>query len=496
MKINKGLLLSLLVAAVVFTGCEDLEVENLNAPSSADLLSDATTYAANIDGQFGNFWGGIQYSNPHWGLSVGAQTLSASWGNWGGRDIGTIPRQALQNNLTYGSRSIFTQAWNGLYAVMGPVNQILGFIRDGAVATDGNGADVTQQTIANAKALQGLCLGYISLLYDQAYVTDEDSDPAALSFVPYGQVNDAAITKLEEAIALFSGSSYVMNGWNGNSFTGDAAADVLRAFVAKFEALQARNLGENTGGDVDWAKVLTNAQNAPANDLAVAGDGGNIWWSRVLIQGQDGGWARVSQKVIKMMNQADANVPYPWPDGVNTFPDIANPVDNRMTTDFVYDPAVPFPASRGYYFYGNYVYKRYDAFRTSGFLTNVTFLAATEVDLLEAEALIRTGGNKITAAGLINTTRVNRGGLPALTGLESDQELLDAITYERLVEYSWDGVANGHFYRRMITPSGNQDAANLYYMEPATARHLPVPADELSIFGLEFYTFGGNQGEQ
>lgn len=497
MRNTKLFSLGFLLILFGFYSCEDLEVENLNNPRTDQILSDPSEYAATINSQYGTFWQGLQLSNTNWPLSINGQSLSASWGNWGGRDIGTIPKQALQNSLTYANTGMFTAAWNGMYSVLGPVNNILKLIRDGNGPVIVGGVDVTDEVIANATALQGLALGYAGVLYNQAYAIDENSDAAALSFVDYNTVIDTGIAKLEAAIAMFAGTTKNMSGWNDLTFQGDEAAKVLRGFVAKFEVMRARNLGETTA-NVNWNKVLTNASNYIAGDLSPVGDTGIIWWHRLLIQGQDGGWARVSQKMIRMMNTSKptTEVPYPWTDGVNSFPRITTPDDQRILTDMQYSASVDFSASRGYYFFGNYTYKRYDSYRTGGFVDPMVFLSKSEVDLLRAEALIRTGGSKATAATLINATRVTRGGLTALTGGESDAVLLEAILYERLVEFSWHGVANSMLYRRAFTPAGNTDAANLYFLEPGSARHLPVPAAELSIFGLPFYTFGGSAGEQ
>ncbi|WP_420388057.1 hypothetical protein [Roseivirga sp.] len=491
---NYKLLIVALAFLTIISGCEDLEVENLNNPNRQALLANPAEYPASINGAYSAFWAALQQSSPNFPLSVMAQGPSMSWGNWGARDLGTIPRQSLQNNLTYSNRAIFTQAWNGLYSAIGPVNNILGIIaEDDVTVPDANGVDITDQVVANGKALQGLVMGYLSLLYDQAYITDETTDPTSLSFSPYGDVNDAAIAKLQEAIALFAGSNNVLTGFNQLTYTGDDAANLLRGFIAKFEALQARNTTEASA--VDWNRVLSNSANSV--DLAPVGDGGFTWWHRLLIQGQDALWARVSQKVIKMMNpsKTDAEVPYPWPDGLAVLPEISNPDDSRLGTDITYAGAPDFSAARGYYFFSTYDYSRYESYR-AGFTDPMVFLSSEEVDLLQAEALVRTGGNKVAAAGLINNTRVNRGGLAPLTGLESDADLLNAILYERIVEFTWHGSCNIWFHRRMMTPAGNTDATNLYYLEPASARHLPVPADELSIFGLPFYTFGGNQPEQ
>ena len=493
--INKLFLFATVLSVGILASCEDLEVENFNSPNQSAVLGTPNDFPALIDGQFGTVWAGLQQSSPNFPISVMAQGPSMSWGNWGARDLGTIPRAAMQNTLTYSNSAVFSQAWNGLYGAISTTSTALRIIaEENATITDGNGADITAQTVANGKFVQGLALGYLSLLYDQAYIIDETTDLTAISFSPYGDVNDAAIAKLNEAAAAFaSNSSMTMTGWFGLTFTGTQAANLIRGLIAKFEAAQARNTTEASA--VDWNVVLTNSANPV--DLAPVGDGGFTWWHRLLIQGQDAGWARISQKVIKMMNPTKSNtaVPYPWPDGVNSLPRITNPDDARVDLDFTYTGSNDFSAARGYYFYGNYDYSRYEAYRAT-FAEPMVFLSSEEINLLRAEALIRTGGNKVTAAGLINDTRVGRGGLAPLTGLESDADLLNAILYERIVEFTWHGSCNVWFYRRMMTPPGNTDATNLYYLEPLTARHLPVPASELSIFGIPFYTFGGTAGEQ
>lgn len=494
---NYKLLIFALAFLTVIMGCEDLKVENINAPDRATLLDNPDEYPNTINGSFSTMWGAIQYSSYNYPISVMAQGPTMSWGNWGARDVGTIPRQALQNNLTYGSRGMFTAAWNGMYSALGPVNSILGLIAEGASVSDQAGNDITGNVVANGKALQGLAHGYLSLIYNQAYIVDENSDPTQLSFSPYADVNATAITKLEEAIAAYSGNaSYTLDAFNGVSLTGAQAAQVLSSFVAKFEALVARNSTEAAARD--WNKVLSaSSAGISGFDLAPVGDGGNVWWHRLLIQGQDQLWTRWSQKVVKLMNptKAEAEVPYPWPNGVNSLPEIAAPDDERVNTDLRYSGPPAFSAARGYYFFSSYAYVRYESYR-AGFTDPMNWFTTVENDLLQAEALVRTGGNKVTAANLINGTRVGRGELAPLTGAESDGDLLNAITYERIVELTYHGGGNVWYHRRIMTPPNNTDATNLYYLEPLTARHLPVPADELSIFGLPFYTFGGNQGEQ
>src|SRR5207248_9522217 len=113
-----------------------------------------------------------------------------------------------------------------------------------------------------------------------------------------------------------------------------------------------------------------------------------------------------------------------------------------------------------------------------GFGASPIVLAA-ENDLLWAEGLIRSGGNAVTAAGLINNTRVGRGGLAPLTGAETQAQLLAALQYEQDVELPGSNVAPFYNQRRIDG------------LEPLTPHEMPVPAKELGVLQQPLYTCGG-----
>src|SRR2546427_7981619 len=102
---------------------------------------------------------------------------------------------------------------------------------------------------------------------------------------------------------------------------------------------------------------------------------------------------------------------------------------------------------------------------------------AAENDLILAEALIRgPTPNLGQAAVLINKTRVTRGGLspaPSAAGLLAD------LQYEQDVELPGSNVAPFYNQRRIDG------------LEPRTAHEMPVPAKELGVLQLPFYTWGG-----
>lgn len=458
-------------------GCETLDVDNPNAPSAEMALENPNEYLDIIEGNFLTLWQATELDDPHWGLSVTAQVMTSSHGNWAAWDLGRIPREPVQNNLNYAYRTLYEDPFSRLNSSLASVNDPMRIISEGTRVII-EGQDRTEEALAKGKAIQGWAMAYMGLFFDQGYAVDENSDPATIELKPYSEVIDFAKVKLSEAIALSENNSFTVTGFNGLSISSADFAKLLRTILAKAEAYKSRN-AEQTTSVVDWNEVLTLTEDGIDQDFAPVGDG-NFWWSRVKIQGQDPVWARVSQRILKMM---DDRFVYPWPNNVTIMDPIEDPADNRINTDFTYSGSPAFQVARGYYFFSSYTYSRYQEYRAT-LQEPMMHTPVAEKDLLRAEALVRTGGSRDEAAELINRTRVARGGLTPLTGGDSDEDLLYGIYYERLVELGWGGGGTGYFVRRMTTVPE-------LLPEPGMIEHLPVPARELNILGLDVYTFGG-----
>jgi hypothetical protein len=155
-------------------------------------------------------------------------------------------------------------------------------------------------------------------------------------------------------------------------------------------------------------------------------------------------------------------------------------------TDYACSGVAIFPAARGQYHQSNMQHVRYE--KLGGVGENLggdgtgqdPFYTRQMNDLLWAEGLIeRPTPDFATAAGLINNSRVVRGGLPALTGGETKAQLLAALRYEQEIEFMGQG-ATAFFNRRRIDG-----------LIPSTPRQMPVPAKELDVLLRSVYTFGG-----
>jgi len=476
--------LLLLFGILLFvTSCEDTDIPNPNSPTAGAVLGAPADYQTIIDGSYYSWWNALHKYTPNFTLNVAADFATSSWGNFGMRDVGTQTgtygfgdHAAINNSTTYGSRGFLTQPYYGLSEAIVGVNTIFNEINiNGTQVIDNDGNNNTNHVLATGYLARGMSYGYLSLLFDKSFVYIEGSDAASLkpdALQPYTAVYGQAISDLEQAIALGSGlSSMEVRGFNGLTLNKAQFIQLANSFIAKLTAQVSRTASENSAAD--WSKILSSANKGINYDLAPLGDGGTIWWHANFLMNNEG-WGRVDQKIINMV---DSSQPYPFPEGGSYVIPSSMP-DARFGPgkDFQPQSSIPFRADRGIYFYSYYAIKKYNSYRSDLTLPMVSF-PEVENDLLKAEALIRTGGDKNMAATLINKTRVTRGGLAPAQG--SDADLMDKLFYERYIN-AFEGPGSAFFDRRRTDDLGSKQF-----------RDFPIPALELQTIGAEVYTTGG-----
>ncbi|HVF41111.1 MAG TPA: RagB/SusD family nutrient uptake outer membrane protein, partial [Gemmatimonadaceae bacterium] len=413
---------------------------------------------------------------------------------------------------------VASSTYDGMYGALGAANDGLNAIKRGVkVAVNRTAPDETPQMQALAYLIQGLSLGFEALIFDRGFIILEDTDNQAATLQPYAAVNAAAVASIDKAIAAATGKNWTIPAefTPGMTLTTPKFIQMANTMAARQLAYVPRTAAENA--TVNWAKVLQYANAGISSgtpfDLIVQGDGGNNWYD--LLKGYVNleSWVRADQRVVQL---ADPTQPLTY--ATATPPARATPTDLRWArgtpdaagdikqpgADFWFFRNIPFAVARGTYFFSQWAHVRYveHSYEVDApFLTPVPFVLAAENDLLIAEALVRTNGDKGRAATLINKTRVGRGGLSALSGASSNNDLLAAIFYERDVELWGTGAGQAWFDRRRIdtnlvyngVPIGNtwgfRGGSGL---QKGTPRHLPVPAKELETLGLPVYTYGGN----
>ncbi len=482
-------------------GCESLETEDLNNGDLSTVFGDPSLYQGILATSF-NEWIKAVHNVAPGGILWGTDVITSNSDlTFTGLSLSQVPRTSIPEIGIEFPRTI-VEPFQQLHGVYGTVYQLLRAVDDelgGEVIDPINGTNITNNIKANAKALQGLSLGYLSMIYDRSAIYDESISPSELSsFYPenYTIVRDSAVSKIKDAAEIFDleSSIQLLNTAGIPNLSGSNAAVFLRNFAASFIAHSARTSQE--ANNLDWNEIKRLSSQRINEDIIAT----DVFNFRLLFIQRGFRGARVHQRIINMMEGGSSGpdalgsgkdishptAPYPFPDGINQLPEIVTPRDRRLNTLFRYNEEnVPFNEVLGTYRFSMYELDVING--DSQFDARIAF--KNQFALVHAEALVRTGDSKIDAANIINETRVNNGGLPALTGEETEEELLKAIYYEKLVEYSWFLPAHSLAYRRM-TPILTQQ------LEPGTPRHFPIPKAEQELLNLTPYNFGGIGNEQ
>ena len=514
-----------LAATLLAGGCGNLDVQNPNAPDAKRAFLDPSGLTQLLGGAVrtwvetrGNYFGPLD-------MVAMADSYTASWNNAAIRFYTSVGvecpvRCGWTNSATApeaaGGPSVEGQ-WYGYYTVLSSATDILRAIDTGlcfdANCTVDNTLTTRNKTIA--KMLQGMALAGIALNYDQGFIVDETTDLSNVAGLPFStrqEIRDAAIKKFDEAVTEAGVKSWStppeFHGvGGGRTYTNTQLRQLIRTMQAELLAMFPRNSAEN--GQVAWAQVVTYASagtsSGAAFDWEFYVDAGSVGLDYVKYWGNSIGTMRVDTRVAALITTNHQD-PWPQPDG-NPCPTVSadkrvgdgswGPADDfngyatlaataNAGTDFACSGVAIFPAARGQYHQSNLQHIRYNDLAQIG--ENLPEFDGTGQDplytrqmndLLWAEALIRSGGNKLLAAQKINNSRVGRGGLPALTGAESDAELLSALQYEQEIEFMGQGATP--FYNRRRVDG----------LLAGTPRHMPVPAKELDVLVREIYTFGG-----
>jgi len=457
-----------------------------------------------------------------------------------GTTVNTIPRIEWQNNPAAAERVQIEVYWYGYYSALSSASDVVKAIRvKNLVITD---APTTKMVETVAVLVQGLSLAGLALNYDKAFIVDEntpiDANGLAIitTFSNRAAVRDAALAKFDNAIALAKANTFTVPGsffgdpkatagnpFAATTYTNVKLAQIANTMAARTLAYFPRSAAENA--TVDWARVASYADSgisatttsgglaATRFDLVFQHDGCVNWCDNLKAWSNDMRTMRIHTRVAHLMDPTTQPHPFDpatnsqpvWTgagrtsfdkrlgDGTYTYPNAA--AGNRTITpaqsgnggtDYAWSTtAQRFPSARGQWRQSAIGQIRYITLSeidpngsAFGFGASPIVLAA-ENDLLWAEGLIRSGGNAVTAAGLINNTRVGRGGLAPLTGAETQAQLLAALQYEQDVELPGSNVAPFYNQRRIDG------------LEPLTPHEMPVPAKELGVLQQPLYTWGG-----
>lgn len=532
-------------AAIVTVSC-DLNVSNPNDPDKIRSLGQPSGLQQLLGGAF-RTWVETRENYYVMPLDAQADNYTASWNNAAMRFYSSVGsdcpiRCGWSNSSTAPEAAggpTVEVLWYGYYNVLTTANNVLNGIENLHVCFDTDcsvDSTLTQRNKAVARMFQGMSLAGIAMVYDQGFIVDENTDlsnPKNLPFSTRQEVRDAAIAKFNQAYTeagVLPWNTEVEWAGIGSStaYTNVQIQQLIRTMQAELIAMYPRNSAENTAAD--WAAVANYASQGVSSgtpftfqyniDLTTRECGVaciKTWGNSVSTE-------RVDTRVAALLTTNHVD---PWPSpggnpcptasadkrvGDGTFGPAANanydqvsilPADAGAGTDYACAGVAIFPPARGSYHQSNLQHVRYHflAYRGEDLPaddgTGEDPLYTTQMnDLLWAEGLIRSGGNAATAAGLINNSRVTRGGLTALTGGEGTPALITALQYEQEIEFMGQGVTP-FFNRRRSgynAPAAGGRPAYVDGLITGTPRHMPVPAKELDILTRAVYTFGGPSG--
>ncbi|MDX1579956.1 MAG: hypothetical protein R3266_15840, partial [Gemmatimonadota bacterium] len=310
------------------------------------------------------------------------------------------------------------------------------------------------------------------------------------------------------------GNSFVLpDTWiNGNGFSNNEFAEVMRSYKARCRANEARSDAE-ANSSTDWSQVAADA--AAGRELVILGEDSSSdtpWWDGIKSLGTENAtWHRMHMDWIGMADQSGEYqdwLTFPIPQRTArqiTTPDLRYPaqnVDGEEGLYHRYNATIIFRPERGTYRQSHYGDLRHDAYLNSCsfcYFGPINEIIQAELDLYRAEAAFRTG-DMGTTVSILNQTRVGNGGLtPLVDGgtvpTEPDGscvprkrydvqgrcgDLRDALIYEHFEEifHESGGLEFWHGRRFDILPLN-------------TALHMPIPAADLEVLQESIYTFGG-----
>lgn len=491
-----GRLLASTMLVIGLAGCADLVVENTNDPNKDLALSRPDDVLGLIQGGYEN-WSLYSTAYQTSPLLVQADWFTSTVGNFWVNNAGHEPREAYPNTPTGAYPMVNEFHWTYYNRSVANANLALGAIAAGVVITD---EATTLQAKAAAQLLQGILYGHLGLIFDQAFVIDENTDltdQAAINLLPYNEVIDLAVAKLAEAKATAAAAQAAGSPGMSSDFipelgpiderlAGAGAIDwaeftkIANSYAATFLAQSPRSTAEYAA--LDWAQIHTLATAGIDFDFAPISDDNN--WGPLLYLYMNVDWFRVDMKIV---NKLDPSQPTSWPLGSGALAPEPVSADQRYGAgkDYAYQVAWgPYNPARGEFKRTHVRYIRYNEFANGAVWDDpIPFMLKAQNDLIIAEAeLNRAGGDLSNAIAKINDTRVGRGGLAALDGSTTAAQARVALEYEWDIEVGPTGVA-------FLSPWYNKRRWG--QLQSGSMLHLPVPARELGSLLMEFYTFGG-----
>lgn len=516
------------MAAIVAgaTACADnLEVQNLNNPDFNRVYANPVGVEGVVSTLYRTFHNGVQAGE---GLNAQSKVYALeSYGqvaNFGMALRVGIPRSFIDNTR---GNAVLTGNFNNWSSMSRLVRNsatvaqnVRAYITSGRTA---GSAARDQRNLAFTYFINGIAMATLAMGYDSVAIATPATPQTAIPvLIAPRAALDTAMLMLDSAATIIGAVSgndaQIPADWmGGTALTPTEFVRLIRSYQARFLAGIARTPAERAA--VDWARV---------RDLAAAGItadhritlSGTTNWTSALDAGtfqSNVGWHQVSLLIIGMADNSGAYVAMMqrplnqrfgdsvlvitpdqrWPQGATRAAQITNTalplragayIQNRPANEDRADLSNPWGTSM-------YDHRRWRAVVDANGNGPYTFMSATEISMLRAEALIRLNTDLTTAMNLVNASRT-ANGLPAFTdpagvapggaacsprpvlanGTSDCASLLEAMKYEKRMETMLTG-----YMQWFLDSRGWGD------LPANTPLHWPVPYQEMDARNLPFY---------
>lgn len=491
-------MIGVLGIVAVMAGCQDLNVENINAPDAAQALQNA----GDVESLLGTAYYRTAVNGTQKNASVYRRVLgeeyTMTWGNWGAQEASRIPPLAWDNSPTASYTIGVAAPWSNIYEGLSNAADALFALEQGLEFDDDDGMDTEGRAWAFGRFAQGVGHGWLALFHDQAFVFDEQTlatlDEQEPQLLPADELMDVAMGYFEEALqyAQNAGPFQLPATWiHGNTLNNQELQQWIHSYMALYKSIMPRTPAERAA--VDWDEVIMHLENGVHDVAGYEGEQteGVIWWSRTVERPDS--WMRAHYNLI---GPADTSGAYEaWlatpPDDrevfwIETADRRITGADGPDTPGTRYRPASPpnvFPADRGGHAQSRYFNYWTNPREQPGGLDWATMqprFTPEQRDLRHAEALLRLNRDRDLAVDLINNSRVNNGQMEPLPYSVGDDELWETLAYELFLEQAGTIGSVIYFDRRGL---GN--------LKCGAALQFPIPGGELELLQMPDYTFGG-----
>lgn len=395
--------LAVLVVLVAATACGTTDPTNPEDTNGAVALSQTERAEVNelVGGSIAGWWRAVHGFGASPPLSVAAGETSSAWRNWGMYHAGLDPREPFEAVEDRFRDALGRTPWIEIY-------RTLVAARDALLAIEAaGGVDPTDPEIARAAAFahftQGIALGTLAQLFDEAWILDETVDPADLELEGHATVMAAALSRLDRSVELADNADFTVPAeWAAFDRDLDAAelARLARSFRARLRIAYARSPAQ--AAQLNWSAVLADARGGITQDWGGRHDGNwdtNWAWQVNQLVGSHPIWMRIDYRTL---GPADASGG--WQAWLATSPSQRQPFvidtdDNRIAGDspagdgryIAFHESVNFPAHRGTHRYSYYAHQRFTGLWDREGVGFYVQFPVMELRLIEAEALLELG---------------------------------------------------------------------------------------------------------